>query len=399
MKNKNLNKIYEEFLTRYKKENLPVRKRKLQEFISRAEKQAKDNYKKLKEPKTCSLATHTQVRVWDVVSYDFATKAVKTIKMDSPPDYIKDSVAFYLLLGEDKLRNIRKKLYDTPQNNRKEIWKTFNLPLEKIERALKKMVKERNVNAKDKGFDGQLGLALDWHKIPTAEYQNFIENKDKVIDFCNKQLSDFTDLPDWFYSEFNRPCFLCQLPSIPFKTQDEIFEFVAKKYKILSKYKDKIDIKEGRKSKMSYKGKTDNFLITINENVNSRHRLMDLLHELAHVIDYLNTLGNDSNPFEKGTYLREKNAAAIEIKLLKEISPRIYKAHFGDVLLNFWETLFTVGLYTDPDQDLSKLYASIFNKCFKKASQTNNPTYILNENIVLKPFTVLPHTVAVSQTL
>ncbi|MBU0570301.1 hypothetical protein KKB40_06040 [Patescibacteria group bacterium] len=362
MWSKNFDSIYKEFLVRYKDEKIPMKEKQLRQMIMDAEKVAKENYKKLKKPKTCSIDLYTQIWVEQTISLDWATKSIKPISVDTPPFFYKASVDFHLLFSEELLLKLKKELFDAKPNERKKVWDNFDLPLKKLEKKFVDMTKERNEHAKEKGYSNRIDMSLDWHKIPKTDYKMFTKNTDKLIEYCNDQLSEFTDLPKWFYSKFNLPCFLCRISSFPFKTQDDVLDFVGRHFKLLSNFRNKIHIQLGEYSKMSYKKETDSFEITIDESGNTRHQLLDLLHELAHVVDCLQTLKSGVIPYERGTYKGEKEAIKIEFALLKKISPEIYKAKFGDTLLNFWEVLFQIELYSNPNQDLSKLYAKTFNQ-------------------------------------
>lgn len=399
MNNKNLNIIYKEYLTSYKKEGIIIKPSKLQYKITESANEAVINYRKLKEPRTCPIETYIDLWVRQSIGYDLAKKSVKTVNLEKPPAEYKATVNFYLLYSNELLIKSKRELFDARPQERIEVWDSFDLPYQKIEERLKKVIKERNLLAKAKGFSNKIDMSLDWYSISTSDYKSFIKNVDKTILFCSNKLSHFTSLPEWFYSEFNRPCYLCQIPSIPFTSLDDVLNFVIKQYKMLDDFKHKIKIKLDRRSKMIYEKQTDSFKITIDEKGNIRHKLMDLLHELGHVVNYLMDFKVGINPYTKGIYKREKEAIKIEYALLKKLSPEIYKARFGDALLNFWEILFLVELHSNPDQNLSKLCASIFNKCFKNANQKYNPTYIVNENIMLQPFYTLPHAVSHSELI
>jgi len=85
--------------------------------------------------------------------------------------------------------------------------------------------------------------------------------------------------------------------------------------------------------------------------------------------------------------------------MLKSLSDKAFRASLGETLLIYHRILFEIELYKKPRQNLSKLYAEIFNKCFKKAKQENNPLFILDEYITLQPFSSLPHALAYSEVL
>jgi len=277
---------------------------------------------------------------------------------------------------------------------RENVWKNINLNTNKIEKSFKDMVKERNKFARDKGFLSRIDMALDWFKIPENDYKNFTNNIDKIIHLCNLQLPKFDKLPPSFYSEFNIPCFICQIFKFPLKTTDEAFNYIVKGNKVLNKFKYKINIKSGSESKTIYKKELDDFEITINKSVNPRHQITDLIHELSHMVSYLESFKKGIDMSDKGVYLREKQALKIEIEILRSLSTDLYKAVlFGETLALIFRTLFEIEIYKNPNQNLEKLYAKIFNKCYKTANQKTNPMFFLDERIIFSPFSSLPYAV------
>ena len=326
------------------------------------------------------------------------SKIVK-VSLDNPPSSFKASAEYFSLIPHESHGIFRKKLFDTKLQNRKKVWRGFNLPMKEVEKRFKKMTIERNKFAQKKGYSSYLFMFLDLYKIPQSDYKNLIKNTDKVINYCNQQLPKTESLPDWFYSEFNLPCFICRLPQFPFKTLDEVFDFVAGEYPTLKNSRHKIDITLSKTSEMIYKKETGIFKITLDKNSNFRHQAVDLIHELSHVISNLKNLTKGDDPLEKGAYLREKEATEIEFRLLERVNPKLYQAIFGEILLILRRVLFEIELYKNPDQNLSRLYAKTFNQCFKGAKQKDSPLWVLDERIVLRPLLSLPHAVAYAKIL
>ncbi len=281
---------------------------------------------------------------------------------------------------------------------RANVWQDLSLGLniKEFEKRFIEMTKERNKFVRNKKYSSRLNMDLDRYKIPKKDYDKFTINIDKIIDTCNRELKSTNRLANWFYSEFNIPCYICQLSEFPFNTIKETFNKTVSTNKMLNKFKKKIIIKlEEKQSQMLYKNKSDSFEIIINKKNNIRHQAIDLIHELSHVLVYLNNFKKDINPIDIGTYLREKEAIKIERKILKSISLDLYKALFyNEILLLLHGTIFEIELHKNPEQNLGFLYASIFNKCYKNAKQKVNYLYILDKNIIFKPFSSLPHTIA-----
>ena len=319
---------------------------------------------------------------------------IKPIDLKSPPSNLKATVDFHLVFPQELQKKLKNKIFDTSPKERASEWKKINLDIDKVSNSFKEMLKERNNFAYDKGFSSRLVMALDWFKIPENDYKKFTNNIDKIIHLCNLQLPKFDKLPPSFYSEFNIPCFICQIFKFPLKTTDEAFNYIVKGNKVLNKFKYKINIKSGSESKTIYKKELDNFEITINKSVNPRHQITDLIHELSHVIVYLQNFKKETNLLDKGVYLREKEAIKIETEILRSLSADLYKAVLlGETLALIFRTLFEIEIYKNPNQNLEKLYAKIFNKCYKTANQKTNPMFFLDERIIFSPFSSLPYAV------
>jgi len=401
MRNDDLELIYREYLSKYKAEKIKGFKASdLRGLIRDTAKEAKQNYHNLEEPRTCKLNVYTDFWVRQVVSRDFAKKAAKNISFNDSPTSFRASVEYYSLFPYEMHSELRRRLFNTKLTERSGVWESFHLPVKKIEENFKKMATERIGFARRKGYETYIDMHLDIYGIQQSDYQEFISKADKILEYVNQQLPKVNKKPSQFYSIFNLPCFVCELPSFPFKAHSEVVNFVAKNNKLLDKFKQRIVIKEGEISEMVYKKKTDSFEIILDQDDNHRHKILDLIHELGHVILYLQYFSKDVNPLKKSVCRREKEVFKIELSNLKRMSRSLYHAMLGtEIPLLFKRILFEIELYTNPKQNLSKLYAKTFNRCFKKAKQKENPLYLLDREVVLAPFLSLPHTIACATVL
>ncbi|MFH1601431.1 MAG: hypothetical protein ABIB61_00555 [Candidatus Shapirobacteria bacterium] len=308
--------------------------------------------------------------------------------------YEKALVGFFRLLPPDLIPRLHHEIFKAPFFQRTKIWQDWNLPIKIIEKKFVQLTMARQQLAKKQGYSSFLQLILEKHKIPRRDYDAFIKSIDRQILVFNKQLSNSKPFPSWYYSKFGRPCAICLAKSFPFNNLNEVLDSVIEKERILKKFESQIKINLGKNSAVNYKNKANIFAITIDKNLNNRHQMADLIHELSHVVAALNSFQKKVDYFQKGAYWREKEALKVEMRVLKKQQDIFWQNLIIECLLVWRRELFEIELYRDPNQDLSKLYAQTFNRCFPGAKQKSNPLYLLDERIILAPFSSLPHALA-----
>jgi len=397
-----LEKICLEYYQKYSEEGLKVNLGRLRALATISAKKAKKNYLKINSPKTCSEEVYISCWVREALDRNFVLKTLTKVNLKNPPPdpYYQALADYFSLFPTELIRPINKEINNTEPSKRLQKWESYSLPTKEIEKKFAKLIAQRKKYLLKKK-QPLIEIFLRKFKIPRTDFERFIENKNKIIDFCNQTLPDVGELPDWFYSELNLPCFLCKVQNFPFKNLDEAQNSIFDKYPLLKRFRTKIKIKiiMTDNTHMIYDKKSDCFLIKINENVNFRHRAIGLIHELGHVINSLNDFQRGIDPLERGKYLEEKEAFKFELQVLEELSEDLLKAIFADVLLTFRREIFEIGLYDNTHQDISKLYAHTFNKCFSRAGQKRNPFYILDERIITAPFSSLPHAIAYAKVI
>jgi len=408
MLNKNLQLICQKYYYRFHKvktvlKSSPPNLIYLQKKAQEATCKARENYSKLTEPKICSLETYINIWGREVLDQEFSLKTFRKVHLEKPSknQYSQILASLFNLLPLELVPYLKNEVFNAPLSQRQKNWQNFNLPLTKIKNLFKRLILSRNKEARKIGYPSLTDQLLEKNKISKNTYLLFVKNIDGLIKSLNQELPK-TKIPSMFYSPFNLPCFICQLYSFPFQSLQEVFEFVAKEYPVIKKFRQKIKIKTKDKYAFCfYEKEKDVININIEKKVNIRHQSILLIHELSHAISFLNYLGRGKDLlFIKGKYGAEKEAIKIEMKLLKKISDQLYRARLGEILLfYFLPTLFEIEVYKKPNQDLSKLYAQTFNRCFLKAKQRTNSLYLLNQEFIARPFAFFPHAIAAYQFL
>ena len=371
--------------------------RKLKQLAIKARREAIESYQKLKPPKIVPQDIYIENWIRDVVSLYLASRTINQTRIDNPPPDLQASVKFHLAFPPQLQTELRKRFFKTELKKRPSIWRSFQLPVKELEKKFKDVVKEKQKLAQKRGFSSYLDFFLWRYKIPKSDYQLFTNRIDQIIEFLNQSLSDIKSLPEGFYSRFNIPCFLCLSAQFPFRNFSEVIDWVVKQNPYLARFQNRIDLKfESRDSQLLYVKEADRFKIILDKNINFRHQVLELIHELSHLISYLESFNQGINPRVKGCYWREKEALRTEWNILRNAPAPLFHGLLSELLLSIREVLFEIELYAYPDQNLSQLYARTFNCCFKEARQRNNPLYLLDRSIIYSPFRSLSHIVGVT---
>jgi len=386
-----IDRIFQDYVSKYKKDYKEIDYQKFINILEESIDIARSNYEKIKSPKTSSLNLY--LRIWINNSLEAELMKVRIARFYLLASY-RSTGRYFTIFPYDSHIELNIKLFDAPINERPNTWRDFNLPMKEIEKRFINMTFERIEHGKIEGFKSYVDMFLSKYKIPEDEFIRFQANFDNFIDYSNKILPEINNLPDWFYSNFNLPCYMCLLSTMPFKYLDEVLIFIEKEYPVLRRYKNKIGIKVGDSRRMAYLLEEDFFEIHLSKYDNINHQSITLIHELGHVNNYLSYFKKGIDPLVMGKHVIESQALEFEMSILKKISDLAYRSFFADILLVFRRILFEIEIYKNPNQNLSKLYAETFNRCFKGAKQKENPLYILDDQIVLKPFNSLPHAVA-----
>ena len=120
--------------------------------------------------------------------------------------------------------------------------------------------------------------------------------------------------------------------------------------------------------------------IFIPENVHENQAITMLVHELGHV-KAISKHKEVTTVFDA-----EKLAYQYEFNFLKSKSNELFLADLNQYKGCFWRTDFEISAYSNPDQDLFALSG-------------NNHNYLNDEKLIMKPFTDLPHALAIYSLL
>jgi len=364
-----IRKTFSEIEKRYKDEGLDFDKKYFYQMVSDWYQQAKKNYLKLSDPKTCNSDLYADVWVWqEVIEYVARKNIGKPFDLDNPPFEFKASADFYKNFPLENIRKLKKVAGD--------------VFLKEMDKKFMAMVEERNNFSKDKGYDSRVEMALKNYRIPKLEYKKFLKRFDKVILRYNRKLSND--------SKQKGRCLICE-SEIPMSFQEIQTLFIEKNPALDVA---KINIVLGDFSETKYQKFRDSFEISLDKTAKINHQKMELIHEIAHVLSFLDCFSKDCNPYKKGRYFREKSAIEIEAMFLKKYYPKLLLAKVENILYNLSQTLFEIELYDKPARDQGGVYARCLNKCFVDSKIKFCKDYLFSEEIVYNSFLYLPYAVA-----
>lgn len=294
------------------------------------------------------------------------------------------SINFLRIYPPEYQNRLQKKIWLAPISQREKKWNKEGVLYKDIEKSFIELTEQRNRQAREKGFKSNLEFFLDLYNISESEYYRLLAKFEKVLHYCHPMLSTTQDkLPPDFYAEFGNHCHICLINQFPINNLEKALTLVYKFDNKIELLKDKMKIM-GDSESFTVR-KKDLYEIHVNNNQNLQHQILDFVHEIFHL---------KTDDRVKNKYLREKEVANLEMEFYKKYYPKTYNALFGEFLKVFHRVIFEIELYKNPNQDLSKLYANTFNRCFAGANQSKNRSYILDSLIIHHPFQNLPHFLA-----
>lgn len=278
--------------------------------------------------------------------------------------------------------------------DREKRWEKLDLPINQMEKNFVELAKARIQSIKTINKLRYIDFLLMRIGATKDDYHYFLENIDQIIKEYNDRLPTINNLPDWFYGNFNHPCLICRLNDFPLDSLEQTVDYFADKYEEIERNRNRIEIKfnNGDGAWMRYLKEIDRFEISLDKNVKvKRHQIMSLIHELSHVVALLKRFSGGVDWMKGGKFEAEKEALVIEKDVLMSLSKDLYGASLVGNLMTLRQTIFELEIYERPNQDLAKLYAETFNRCFREGRQERNDLYLINRSVIMEPLKGLPH--------
>lgn len=396
-----IGQIAHEYESVYRENNLTDSLRDIVLIAEEERRSAIERYEKLPSPKIASLEAYVVYCVRKKIITDIGEKTVEKVSIDSSNPVSSSLAELLESTPKSLLESTAEELFvKLPFSERKKYWKTKEHLFAGFEKKYLKVVDSKNIMAVKKGYRDFVEFNLINDKTPKEAFQFFLDNSDKYIEYCNEQVKEIVVKKDEFFSEYSSaPCYICAQEFLKIKSADELLELMAADYPVLRKNKKKIQVSLGDGAATKYMTETDSFLVTVRKKVNSRHQILDLIHEFSHVILMMKGMSKGADYLGQGRYLQERSVSEIVLRLLKKYSPKIYGAYLGNKLIDLQVALFELEVYRNTQKKLSELSAEIFNKCFLGANQKENPLYMLNTYLLFGPLKSLLYAIVDVETV
>lgn len=401
IKQKIVTSLLKEYYLFFRSEKIDISEENLLTLLNTSFNNAVASFNKLKSPKICNnLETYVKFWLREELQIYYQTKSLIKINSKNPLDkkdeFLEVVKKFLFLLPKEDLASLQRKLFwESSFEKRQKIYKRYQPLLNKLKNPFAEMISSRNTFAQKQDYTNFIDLKIQKDKISLNEYKYFLKNINKVIKYLNSQLPEVKNLPNWFYDPLNQPCLLCKIPLKDLETPEDTIIFVTKLYPQIKPFIPKIHLFFGEGANMRYLKEQDIFSVNIRKNVNKRHQMLDLIHELGHVVYLIDGFAHHEDLLSYGHYVFEKEALKIVLKILNSLSPQLLRAYYLDLLLILHRSLFELAIYQKPKQDYDLLYAQLFNQCVTGATQKNNSLYLLDERIIFRPLSSLKTAVAI----
>lgn len=399
------NEIYQEFLRKFRLWDRSFDEDELKAMITQSAKDARQRYFGFEEEPVMKKEVYMTGWIREELeknlnqySLDYINKQGKYRKLHQ--EVAKSVASYFSIKGlGDLILDPQKydQLFSGKYEDREKRWEKLDFPINQMEKNFVELAKARIQSIKTINKLSYIDFLLMRIGATKDDYHYFLENIDQIIKEYNDRLPTINNLPDWFYGNFNHPCLICRLHDFPLDSLEQTVDYFADKYDEIEQNRNRVEIKfnNGDGAWMRYLKETDRFEISLDENVKvKRYQMVSLIHELSHVVALLKRFSGGVDWMKGGKFEAEKEALVIEKDVLMSLSKDLYGASLMDKLMVLRQTIFELEIYESPNQDLARLYAETFNRCFREGRQEKNDLYLINRGVIMEPLKSLPHSLA-----
>jgi len=246
------------------------------------------------------------------------------------------------------------------------------------------LIRERNSLAVSNGYENYFEMQLKKiHKIPEKAWGEYKSCSHKMADKYKPNA----------VSHDKYPSFLNKIENLKIKFPGDVFT-LFNAFPEIENIKNKIEYGVGgNSSKFKYDSNLDKYSITIAD-TNENQKIAMLIHELSHVLDQ-----EQKDHKIPSIYESEMGAHQIEFDIAKSVSNEFYLADIREYLSCLVRTDFEESIYTNPNQDLVKLFAEKQKRYLGDLSKDTTHLFLHDEKLIQKPLSDLSVAVAVVNIL
>lgn len=312
---------------------------------------------------------------------------------------------YYGVADMEDLKDIMLDIFDF-QNNLNQCKRSFTAH-KKIILALKPLFKRRvielNKAAEKEGYKNYLEFAANCDGLPKEKFELFLRKVDQVIKELNQKFPEPPpEWAGWYWSKYSIPDALYLVTKERYTIPDDILKMVKKEAPEVAAILPKIEIRklEDFYPSARYDKKKRKVIISTPLRKTSISGALTFVHEISHAVVDFDCAKKGIDPVSKSKYWNEKEAYAVESKLIKKLFPKkIHEAWLAGFLGQFSSTLFEYEIYNHPERNFDRAFARANNRCYLKANQRENPFYVLHRYFIIHPGGVALASVAITELL
>lgn len=259
--------------------------------------------------------------------------------------------------------------------------------IDKLKPLFKTLMIARNAYARSKGYKNFLDFGLAINGKPEKNLslisRRFLNTTEKINRIIPKSKDDRE-----FYSPINIPDYICMVTKKSYSLPSYVIQLLGKEIPELEKYLPKIRFTKNKKREWFDEAVFNKDTKTVTISMfpsNNLHSAITTAHEIGHALLDLKVATEGDNLKSLTTYAHEKEAIKTELRFINLLPEGLKRAALGELLRTFAEGSFECEIYPDPEQDFDKAYARAINRTYEGAKQKENPFYVLEKTLILRP--------------
>lgn len=314
----------------------------------------------------------------------------EVIPLDEKQERLSEFIGKYYSVAHPKLIDaIRIEIFHPKKSlkERKKAYKEFEDVILALKSLFREIIYEQNKFVRKKGYKNYFEFRVKRDGISKKKVDWFFHKADKIIEHLHQILPWSSQLPKWYWSEFNIPDPLSLIKAPKYLVPEDIYRLTEK---VLPKVKEIIPLIKIEKVKdfnpsARFVKETKSVIIKAPTKP-SIYNALTFVHELGHALSFVELAEKGIDPLTKSIYWHDMEAGKFEFQFEELCLPKEVKnASKGQMLGDFLTAFFEYEIHNNPNQDFDEAYAKAKNRCYPKANQVRNPFYVLESGLIARP--------------